>query len=199
VDDIQAWNGCVISRVPAPLHLSDTMPTTRYKGPHNMWCGTEILPLTQNKAAAIASIDSLVADGETYIPAGLIWGLNALSPSMPLTEGAPYDPLNADPKKVLVLMTDGANTRSLDQTTGYHWGGKDQKTDQDTVAICNTIKSNKIEIFTVAFQVTDTPTLNMLRDCASSSAHAFDARDSTAFMSAFKAIGSAITAVRLSK
>lgn len=54
-----------------------------------------------------SAINALVADGNTVIPAGLLWGWRVLSPTVPFTQGAPYD----DEKwiKALVLLTDGEN------------------------------------------------------------------------------------------
>lgn len=54
-----------------------------------------------------SAINALVADGNTVIPAGLLWGWRVLSQTVPFTQGAPYD----DEKwiKALVLLTDGEN------------------------------------------------------------------------------------------
>lgn len=98
-----------------------------------------------------------------YIPAGLMWGWRVLSPTGPFADGAPVTGANRA-RKVLVLMTDGENTRSLDAP--YHWGSS--KSDADTLlsTLCTKVKSASIEIYTVAFEVTDNQTRNMLRNCA---------------------------------
>ena len=49
----------------------------------NVSCGSEILDLTTNLTDVEAHIDSLSASGNTYIPAGLIWGWRMLDPDLP--------------------------------------------------------------------------------------------------------------------
>ncbi|MGN6468585.1 MAG: TadE/TadG family type IV pilus assembly protein, partial [Rhizobiaceae bacterium] len=118
-----SWKGCIGSRVSGPkLVLDDQNPSIPYPGfldqGGNKSCLSEITPLTddQNRiqnAIAGMTTSSPGYSANTYIPAGMIWGVNMLSPTAPLTEGAPYDPKNLSPRKVIVLMTDGLNSRKV--------------------------------------------------------------------------------------
>jgi hypothetical protein len=54
----------------------------------------------------------------TFIPGGMIWGLNSLAPDGPFRDGMPYDDQNQKPRKVVVLMTDGANTLLYNKNNG---------------------------------------------------------------------------------
>jgi hypothetical protein len=136
----------------------------------------------------------------------MIWGLNMLSPVAPLTEGAAYDPNNTTPRKVIVLMTDGLNSRSVVKTGGNKGKYQDALTaalqapvNADTETVCNYAKSKAIEIFSIAFMVNDGPAKTMLQDCATDAEHYFDASDSAKLLSSFKEIAQSLTQVRLAR
>lgn len=183
------WSGCVQSR-PAPNHLIDSNNGVPYPAlmltTKNQPCASPIVPLTTNKTVVKAAINALVANYETYVPAGLNWGWNVLSPTAPFTEGSPHDPNNRKPRKALVLMTDGENTKSLSGT--MHSGNNTANANGLTTSLCNNIRAQNIEIFTIAFMVTIPATQNMLRSCATSTDNFFDATDAAALEAAFKKI-----------
>ena len=144
----------------------------------------------------------------TYIPAGLIWGLNVLSPGIPFKDSGEYDNNNVKPRKVAVLMTDGENTLRYNAANGRHatlsGGAANQakqikQTNDDTVAICTYMKSKNIEIFTVAFMVDDPTAKSLLEGCATDSSHYYDATDSDALLAAFSGIGQSLRVVRLAR
>jgi hypothetical protein len=142
----------------------------------------------------------------TYIPGGLIWGVNMLSPTAPLTEGAAYDPKNTNPRKVIVLMTDGLNSRMVVKN-GSNKGGyqnisnKDQtaQVNKDTGTACNYAKSKEVEIFSIAFMVNDVDVKAMLQNCATDAQHYYDATNSATLAEAFAGIGQSLTNVRLAR
>ena len=82
----------------------------------NVKCSRPLTRLTNVKADQLAAIDALTAMGETYIPAGLVWGWRTLSTEVPFQDGAPNTP-GTRARKILVLMTDGENTRSVSGAT----------------------------------------------------------------------------------
>jgi hypothetical protein len=209
------WYGCVGSRRAANLRLNDTTPSERYPGylATSQNCLNPIVPLTSNQSTVISAIRGMVVNiggyrPSTYIPAGLIWGVNVLSPSAPFSEGAAYDPTNRRPRKVMVLMTDGENTLRFQASDGRHITPNGNATAQaaqlkqtydDMNDICTYAKSQKIEIFTVAFDITAATAINAMRSCASSPAHYFDARDSQGLTDAFKAIALSLQNVRITR
>ena len=79
-----------------------------------------------------------------------------------------------EPTKMLVFMTDGANSSS--------------KYDQKTKRTCDWAKRDEIEIYTVAFQAPETGK-KLLQYCASSVSHYYDANDATELLAAFRQIG----------
>lgn len=199
--------GCVGS--PAyPKNVQDKDPSRRYPGilETGSSCGSEITPLTKNQGQVISAIETLTAVGETYIPSGMAWGLNALSQVKPLTEAAAYDTegRNRKPRKVIVLMTDGANTKFLQPTStppGRHNGnspapGKPTTQSNDfTLELCASAKESGIEIYTVAFQVTNSAAKTMLETCASDPSHYFDASDSAKLLAAFSSIAASLESI----
>jgi Flp pilus assembly protein TadG len=191
------WEGCVGSRN-YPLNIQDGNYATRVPGLLDdvAWCPGEIVPLTTNASQIIAGINAMSAWGETYIPSGLAWGWRALSPSDPFSEsdkGKTTDRV----QQYLILMTDGANTRSPNYPD--HEGSDASVANQLTSQICSGIKNDQITVFTIAFDVTDMTIKNILQTCATTTSNYFDASNATQLSDAFAQIGNAITALRLKK
>ncbi len=204
------WYGCVLSRKTGELRLNDSEPTSPYTGflGTSQRCLNPIVPLTSDKAVLTSAIDNLIINiggykPSTYIPGGLIWGVNVLSPTAPFAEAKAYDTANKMPRKAMVLMTDGANTLYFRNSDGTHQAvrnnGDVTTTNLDTSKICDYAKSKKIEVFTVAFAVTDVAAKTMLQGCATSAGHYYDATDAAALTAAFQSIGQSLTSLRLSQ
>ena len=79
-------------------------------------------------------------------------------------------------KRAILLMTDGVNN--------HH------SYDTGTLSYCSQAKTEGIEVFTVAFTA-PSAAQQLLSQCASSSAHYFNATNSQQLLDAFKAIGNA--------
>lgn len=192
------WYGCAGSRE-YPWNVRDGRPNLDIPGLLNTWCPNEITPLTSDATQLKGNIGALNASGNTYIPAGLIWGWRTLSSDVPYTEGLSY--ADADAKGVtkhLVLMTDGENVTSKSAGSGYHDGWDPAAGDSTTAELCTNIKDAGIIIHAIAFDVTDADTKSMLQACASGTNY-YDAGDSTALASAFDAIAGKINQIALSK
>lgn len=211
------WYGCVGSRVEGSHRLNDN-PGKTWPGQRttSQTCLNPIVPLTRTKATITNAINGLIVNiGNykplTYIPSGLMWGINVLSPGGAFTDGKAYDPENKDPRKIIVLMTDGENTLRFESGktngqnhTAFSANGNTQAvqykaSNDDTLALCNYAKAQNMEIFTVAFAVTDGPAKTMLNACASGTDHYFDASDSDSLQGAFRAIAKSINTVRLTR
>ena len=219
------WYGCVGSRANGqdPI-LSDEHPSRRYPGylDTSQHCLNPIVPLTDNKNTLVSAINNLIINiggykPSTYIPAGIMWGINELSPSAPLTEAQAYDPDNVKPRKVMVLMTDGYNTLQFRASDGRHVGFDANKeaderaqSNANAAALCDYAKKRKIEIFSVAFIVSN-PTATaddrakedearaLLQGCAADAQHYYDATNSEALAQAFSGIAQSLTNVRLAR
>jgi Flp pilus assembly protein TadG len=217
-----SWKGCIGSRLSGTtLVLDDQSPSIPYPGflntGNNKSCLSEITPLTDNQTRVQAAVSGMTTsspgyNADTYIPAGLIWGVNMLSPAAPLTDGAAYDPKNQDPRKVIVLMTDGLNSRTVVRN-GSNKGGyqniptvgkaldaaKSAQVNKDTETVCDYAKSKNMEIFSIAFMVDDGAAKTMLQNCATDAQHYYDATNSAAMLAAFQDIGQSLTNVRLAR
>jgi Flp pilus assembly protein TadG len=199
------WHGCIGSRIDrGKLVLDDQSPTVKYPGyvASGKTCLTEVLPLTDDKNTVKNAIKAMTTKYDTYIPAGVIWGVNVLSPTAPMTEGADYDIANRKPRKVMVLMTDGLNTRRVNMSNGGYTSATAAQrihTNTDTKTACDYAKSRNIEIFSVAFKVDDANAKALLQYCAASADHYYDASDPDKLMAAFSDIAQSLRQVRLAR
>jgi Flp pilus assembly protein TadG len=196
------------------------------RGP-NFWCNSNpIVPLTDTKLTVTNALDAMVAKGFTNIHEGLMWGWRVLSPGKPFTQGAPYETQNV--RKYIVLMTDGVNTiyrkgrTNINRTdyTAYGYATKNRLAanantmsedeledamDDRLETACENAKNDdplhpgKITIFTVAFQVNDEDTLQLLQDCATAPANAKTAGSGTELNQAFQEIARDLGQLRLTQ
>jgi hypothetical protein len=97
-------------------------------------------------------------------------------------------------------MTDGANTLYSDAP--YHWTElSGERANTLTAELCTAIKEppRKIEIVTIAFEVTNEDIKDILRECASSPAKFFDAPTPEDLEQAFQNIAQSLTPLRLTR
>lgn len=222
------WQGCMASR-PGDLNVRDEdydtgVPGVMYDGWD--WCSqiAMALPLTSSKSEISSAIDSMKADNrQTYIPAGLVWGWRMLSNEAPFSQGAPYG--DDAVKKVIVLMTDGANTRKVRKWTGLEsssqwwlkklgwraqnnsgevWGhgawDDGSVSNPATAQLCENIKAKNIMIYTIGFEIAaDSDIENLMKACAGNGGRYFDADNSAELADAFKEIGQSLLNLRLSQ
>ncbi len=202
VDVGDKWHGCVGSR-PDLLHKRDSDYATRVPGLMNVECANELVPLTLNYGDMRNKISALSVSKNTYMPAGIMWGQRVLSPNIPYDQGA----LSTDEdQKIMIIMTDGDNSMYLQGAEHLKSSPKNNQhatrmdvTNRDTEDACTLAKSAGTEVFTIAFEVSDTSTKSMLERCATDSSHYFDARNSQQLVSVFDNIASQIFQVRLTK
>jgi Flp pilus assembly protein TadG len=187
------WTGCVGSRN-SPLDVNDTEPTLRYTGLLNTSCGSAVVPLTTNYSTLRTAISKMVANNETYIPAGVLWGWNMLSPTQPFTEG---EPKATGINKFLIIMTDGTNTLSPNKSNYMlHTGTDTAKADNLMTTVCSNAKKAGLTIYTVAVGVSGS-TAEGLATCANDSSKAFNIEDSAKLVEVFKKIAGQILTPRL--
>jgi hypothetical protein len=188
-----------------------------FTGGPNFMCTTQaITPLTTTKSTVTTAINNQVASGYTNITAGVMWGWRVLSPGAPFTDGRAYS--DNENQKILILMTDGANTylsknnflKSLYSAWGYIKQNHLDTTSSDDDDVvekmegrmaeaCKNVKAAKVKIYTVAFQITDETTLGLLASCASKPENAYQSSDNASLLAAFKAIGDDISLLRVSE
>lgn len=192
------WNGCAGSRN-YPLNTLDDQYSTPIPGLMNVWCPAPLTPLTKDKTVLKDQINALNATGETFIPSGLIWGWRVLSSQEPFSEAVPYGQQvsGKQVRKIMVLMTDGANTKS--PTYPYNDGGDVTLANKLTTELCANVKAKGIEIFTIAFDVSDAGIKDILRGCASSADKHFDAASESALLTAFQTVAKDMMPLHIAK
>lgn len=205
------WEGCVGVRG-GGLHMKDggygldklpgllnTQPKER-TGLHRdieAWCPQEITPLTDDYEQLEKDVLRIYGTDKTYLPAGLVWGMRTLSNEAPFEETE----TKQSPTKIMVLMSDGKNTAYIDESSSaeddreappYVKDLPEQleavQANADTLTLCAAAKESGIEIYTVAFQVTDPNTKALLEKCASASGHYHTAENNEALIDTFSKI-----------
>ncbi|WP_371395785.1 VWA domain-containing protein [Fretibacter rubidus] len=186
------WHGCVGSRK-EPLNEQAAYKGKKIPGLMGNICGTEMRPLTTNLKKAKATIKALDAKGNTYMPSGLAWGWRTLNADVPLTEAAKGKA--KDVEKVMILMTDGDNTKS--KGGDWHEVNNGVQANAATARLCENAKNDKITIYTIAYDISDADTRSLVKSCASAPAMYFDAKNASDLDKAFKEIGDSLSTLRL--
>lgn len=198
------WRGCVGSRDTGNRHLTDKdYYSHRIPGLLDRSCADPLVPLTTKYEDVKDAIDDLDADYNTYMPAGVAWGRRVLSEIAPFSE----TDMSEDTLQVMIVMTDGMNSMRLDgnEHDSIDFGSSDaddevEATNKDTLTLCESAKDEDgVQVYTVAFEVDDADTKAMLKNCASSPSHYFDATNNDSLISAFRNITSRLMNVRLTR
>ena len=171
--------------------------------------------LTQ-KSTVTDHIADMVASGTTNIPLGVIWGLRVLSPEEPFTKGAEYD--DPERRKAMVILTDGANYVSDDNTwldteyTAYGYGDErrlgdtintkseiQDKMDDFVLEACDEAKDKGVSVYTIAFSVSSTSVINMMRDCATEPGFFFNSPSTSDLETTFRVIAEDLASLHISR
>ena len=157
------------------------------------------VPLTEDKDALKAHVQSLTANGGTAGHIGLAWGWYLISPSWNSIWPQASKPLDYDAKhnmKAVILMTDG-------DFNSYHptAGKSSLRREQD---LCHTVKAEpaKITVYTVGFQVPSNVQKTgdgrtILEYCATTPAYAFNASNGNELAAAYRSIAQSISELRI--
>jgi Flp pilus assembly protein TadG len=151
-----------------------------------------MVPLSNDKDKLKTTIEALAPTGGTGGHLGTAWAWYALSPNWngiwPSTgQAAAYN--SASTKKIAVLMTDG--DYNTDYTPDITSG-----TQSDT--LCTNMKAKGITVYTVGFQVSSSAQTR-LQNCATSTAHYYNATSGDALKQAFRDIALKVASLRISK
>ncbi len=190
---VQDWNGCVGSRLGKFNKRVDVSGNNAVPATTNIPCATPISPLTSDMNKTKSAISSLEAEGWTYLPSGLMWGWRTLDSRAPFQQAASKQ--DSKTQKVMVVMTDGANTRS--KNGAYHEGWSQANADRTAERMCSSIKNENITVYTIAYEVDDKKTEKLLSNCASDKSKYFDATNASQLKEAFDAIAASLTELRL--
>lgn len=193
-----AFDGCVGSRdYPANTQDAgfDVTPIPEVTGKP---CPNAIVPLTDVQSTVNTAITNMTGSGYTYIPGGISWGWSVLSAGAPFTEGLSKTDLDdRKGKKTMIVMTDGKNTKSPDYPT--HNASNITNANQLTDELCDAVKNDTIEIYTIAFAVTDMTVKHLLEDCGTTPDHYFEPDTASELIATFDKIATNLRGISLSK
>lgn len=198
------------------VNVSTTTSSTGSNSGPYYGCGMQpVLALTNSRAAILARIASLNPSGNTHIPIGLGWGWRLLSPGEPFTEGVAYN--DPETNKALILMTDGVNTISAQQSStlkstyssyGYLYKGRLGTTSSSNIiakmndqvtTLCTNIKAVNIRVYTILLEEDDTTVRNLLRNCATNPSLFYDNVSASQLQQVFRVIGADLSNLRLAR
>jgi Mg-chelatase subunit ChlD len=184
------WTGCVADR-DQPEDIRDDLPNTGR--PETLYPASAcqfanllpVMPLSGDFAGLKTAIDGMAPTGNTNTGIGLAWGLALLTPGGPLSVAQKP---GKTVQKTIVFLTDGTNTEN-------RWTTDQVQIDQRTDRICQQIKSDKIQVYTIRV-IEGNETL--LRNCATKPNMYFSVNQASELKGVFDAIARQLVALRLS-
>ena len=184
----------------------------------NRTCGPAITPLTDSKTTVLAAIDEMAAHsgGGTTANLGLVWGWRSISPvwrglwGLDTPANMPLDYDEPLMEKAVVILTDGVNQlvnnhygaygyRSEGRLGSTSFSGTQAELNSRMATICNSMKAEGIKIYTITFQLSDTTTQDLFRNCATDPDQYFDSPDNETLSTVFKQIANELSNLRISQ
>ncbi|MEM9599470.1 MAG: vWA domain-containing protein, partial [Pseudomonadota bacterium] len=192
------WHGCVGSRRNAANVDPDySNGEAKVPGFLDLRCGDDILPLTDNLAQVRRKVNALTTHGETYSPAGLIWGQRMVDFGAPF----PLTRWNDDgraPRRIVIFMTDGFNTRS--RSGERHDGTDRREADDVSKTICRQMRDDAaLEVYSISFRVSDNRARRLVEECASQPDMYYRASNAARLNEAFEDIAFSLLTPRLTQ
>ena len=178
----------------APVATNDNTKFGVYAGGFFQWdpdvtCKDEIIdknlivePLTNDMGDLKTKLDKMAVSTYTHLALGMSFGQHILSPNAPYTEAALFT--DEDVKKILIFLTDGAQTTPAHTPLGWSGGSWDKiyEAKHRMTDVCNNLKLKDVEIYIVAYDFLSGTAASylegdeteVLKDCSSGSEYYFD-------------------------
>lgn len=156
-------------------------------------------PLTTQFSDLHATVDAMNPGGCTNITIGTTWGLKTLSNASPLTDGVDFGTKDVD--KIMVVLTDGDNTRNRWVNASPCPGGSGSAAgiDARTRLACNAAKDKGVMLFTVLVGPVKPTSVQLLKDCVGNGGTFQQVNDAAAIGTVFKQILNRILDIRLTQ
>lgn len=153
-----------------------------------------VVPLTSEKTSLTSAIGGLTSGGSTAGHIGTAWSYYSLSPKWSSTFNLSQSAANwnaKDTKKIAVLMTDGMynsthDSDGVDATASSSINSTDSSTQAKN--LCEAMKADNVEIYTVGFQLDDSTAIATLQACATDASHFYQASTGDELKNAFRDI-----------
>jgi Flp pilus assembly protein TadG len=193
VDSKNNWNGCVMDR-DQDYDVKNTAPSaanpaTLFPAENSSGCPEKLIGLTYDWNALNAKVDALYPNGMTNQVIGLSWAFQSLT-SAPFTIPA-KDP-NYNYTDVIILVTDGDNTQS-------RFSSKKGDIDARELIACANAKAAGITIYALQINTGGDATQTFLKTCASTPDKFIEVKSASQVISAFNAIGTALSNLRIAQ
>ena len=203
-DPAHGWNGCVMDRgnstspdttnnydtnaaspSSSPLVTSSLYPAEQYS-----CCPQAVMGLNYNWSGMTSLVNNMSPNGNTNQAVGLQLGWMSLVGGGPFTVPAMQSGYTYS--QVIILLTDGLNTQD-------RWYTSQSSIDARQTLTCNNIKSAGITLYTIQVNTGGDPTSSLLQSCASTSDKFYLLTSASQIITAFTAIGSNLTQLRVAK
>src|SRR5665213_1238923 len=203
-DPAHGWNGCVMDRgnstspdttnnydtnaaspSSSPLVTSSLYPAEQYSS-----CPQAVMGLNYNWSGMTSLVNNMSPNGNTNQAVGLQLGWMSLVGGGPFTVPAMQSGYTYS--QVIILLTDGLNTQD-------RWYTSQNSIDARQTLTCNNIKSAGITLYTIQVNPGGHPTSSLLQSCASTSDTFYLLTSASQIVTAFTAIGSNLTQLRVAK
>ena len=196
VDVFSASTACVTERTGSDRY-TDTAPSTskvafKYSKTLNDCPSTSAVPLSTDKTALHAVVNSLTDGGSTAGHIGLAWGWQSLTQS-PFT--IPAFSADYKYKTIIILLSDGVNTQDR-----WYGNGSDQSTQVDAreALLCSAVKAANVTIYAIQVNTDGAATQSVMQNCASDTDKFFLLTTADQIITTFDQIGKALSDLRLS-
>ncbi|MBI3700323.1 MAG: TadE/TadG family protein [Afipia sp.] len=189
------WNGCVMDRT-QPYDVQSDAPTTAsayFPADQSSYCPTQVFPLSYNTTQLKQTIDAMSPSGGTNQPIGLFHAWLTLLQQSPYN--APSKTAGVVYSDVIILMSDGLNT--MDRWYGNGYSPSSQVDDRQAL-LCSNIKATGVLIYTIQVNTDGDPTSAILQSCASNNQF-YPTTTASGIASAFDAIGTSLTKLRVAQ
>jgi Flp pilus assembly protein TadG len=184
----------------------------------NQYCPQSILALTSSKTNVLNKVNGLQAIGSTHTNLGVVWAWRMLSPRWRGlwggemdTNNLPLDYNTTNMSKAVIILSDGDNQHVNYNYSAYGYlsqgrlgttssSSADNRLDDRTKTACDSMKSNNIIIYSIAFGTTiSSQGKDLMEYCASKSDYYFESPDSADLAQVFSTIGDSLASLRVSK
>jgi Flp pilus assembly protein TadG len=201
------WNGCVWDRDkdhdPSGYPLGTGYDTVNVPPvtsniyslfPAEQWsaCPVQLMPLSYDWSSLKSLIGTMTPNGNTNQAIGMAWAWQSLAQTLPLN--APAKDSNYTYKDAIILLSDGLNTQD-------RWYTDAASIDARQAKLCQNAKNAGISVYTIQVNTSKPadPTSTVLSQCASSPDNFFMLTSATQVISAFSAIGTSLSKLRVAK
>jgi Flp pilus assembly protein TadG len=188
------WQGCLwdrdedLARDTTPAGVDTMDIRTLYPAvtcrSNNLARMAPLVDVRSNTASLITSLAAMQPSGNTNVTIGATWGVNMLTPGMPMSTAAAAQP---NLSRFMILLTDGDNTENRRT-------GSSSAIDARTRLACANAKAQGIVVYSVRVIEGNR---DLLRECASSPANYYEVSAASQLDAVFRTIASQIGSIRL--